>query len=81
MKFFLLIGGFLGFVLAFAASWNAENSAAQALRDASIGCLAGALLFRGLHVVFMMTLRSHVEAQIARSRPVAAVPGEASAPI
>ena len=72
MKFFLLIGGFLGFTTAFASSCNAGNSPADALRDASIGCMAGALLFRGLHVVFMTTLRSHVAAQIARSRAVAA---------
>lgn len=66
MKFFLLLGGFLGFVLTFAASWNADNAPAQALCDAAIGCLAGALLFRGLHFVLMTTVRHHIAGQPAR---------------
>ena len=72
MKFFLLLGGFTGFVLSYTASWNADNSAAQVLRDGVVGCLAGAILFRGLHVMLMLTLRSHVE-QTARERAVASV--------
>lgn len=68
MKFFLLSGGFAGFVLAYVSSWNAGNSAAQALRDGVVGCLAGALLLRGLHVILMMTLRSHVAQQLAQER-------------
>lgn len=72
MKFFLLSGGFLGFVLSYSASWNAGNAPAAGLRDAVIGCLAGALLFRGLHVVLMMTLRSQVTAHAARRRALAA---------
>ena len=72
MKFFLLIGGFAGFVLSYSASWNADNSAAQVLRDGVIGCLAGATLFRGLHAMLMITLRGHVE-QVARQRAAAAV--------
>jgi hypothetical protein len=71
MKFFLLFGGFLGFLLSYTASWNAGNAPAQALRDGVIGCLAGSLLFRGLHVVLMITLRSHVTAQISRQRTAA----------
>jgi hypothetical protein len=68
MKFFLLLGGFVGFVLAFAASWNAGNSAAQALRDGAIGCLAGAVLLRGLHAVFHITVRNHLAREIVRVR-------------
>ena len=49
-----------GFVLAFAASWNAENPPAGVLRDAAVGCLVGALLFRGLHTIFFLTVRNHV---------------------
>jgi hypothetical protein len=78
MKFFLLTGGFLGFVFAYTASWNADNSAAQALRDAAIGCLAGATLFRGLHVVLMMTVRSHIAAQMARQRSHVSEPAAAT---
>ena len=72
MKFFLLFGGFVGFVLSYTASWNADNSAAQVLRDGVIGCLAGATLLRGLHAMLMITLRSHVE-QTARQRAAAVV--------
>jgi hypothetical protein len=79
MKFFLLLGGFVGFVLSYTASWNADNAAAQVLRDGVIGCLAGATLFRGLHAMLMITLRSHV-AQVARQR-AAAVAVNASATI
>jgi hypothetical protein len=79
MKFFLLLGGFVGFVLAFAASWNAGNSAAQALRDAAIGCLAGAILFRGLHVVFCITIRNHLAREIVRVRAEVAASGNAEA--
>ena len=67
MKFFLLSGGFVGFVLSYIARWNAENSASLVLRDAVIGCFAAAILFRGLHAILMITLRSHVE-QVARQR-------------
>lgn len=68
MKFFLLFGGFIGFVIAYLASWNADNSAAQVLRDAVVGCLVGATLLRGFHTMLMITLRSHVAQQIAESR-------------
>ena len=70
MKFFLLYGGFLGFVLSYGASWNAENAPAETLRAGLIGCLAGALLFRALHIVLMMTLRSHLTMKIAQQRAV-----------
>lgn len=79
MKFFLLLGGFLGFVLALLASWHAGNSPASALRDGSIGCLTGALLLRGLHVVFFTTVRNHVITEIVRARAVAAAPADAGA--
>ncbi len=60
MKFFLLIGGLSGFVLSFAASLHAGNAPAFALRDAAIGCLGGAVIFRVLHFVVMGSIRSHV---------------------
>ena len=81
MKFFLLSGGFLGFVLSYGASWNGGNAPAAVLRDAVIGCLAGALLFRGLHLVLMMTLRSHAAAQLARQRALGAAAANAPATI
>jgi hypothetical protein len=81
MKFFLLTGGFLGFVLSYSASWNAGNAPASVLCDAVIGCLAGALLFRGLHVVLMMTLRSHLLSQAEQRRAQAAAAVNVSATI
>jgi hypothetical protein len=81
MKFFLLLGGFLGFVLSYTASWNAGNSPAQVLRDGVIGCLTGATLFRGLHVMLMITLRSHVTQRIARERALVATAETAGATI
>ncbi len=60
MKFFLLIGGLSGFVFTFAGSLHAGNEPAFALRDASIGCFVGAAIFRGLHMVVMGTIRSHI---------------------
>ena len=68
MKFFLLTGGFLGFVLSYLASWNAGNSAAQALTDGTIGCLGGAALFRVLHLVLTRTVNNHILTQLARQR-------------
>ena len=65
MKFFLLIGGVSGFALTFAASLHADNAPAFALRDAAIGCLGGALIFRVLHFVVMATIRSHVADLVA----------------
>jgi hypothetical protein len=78
MKFFLLSGGFIGFVLSYTASWNADNAAAQVLRDGVIGCLAGAILFRGLHAMLMITLRSHMQ-QLARQTAVATAAKNAGA--
>jgi len=68
MKYFLLIGGFAGFVLAFAASLFAGNPASSGLLRGGMGCLFGALLFRGLHWVFMVNVRSHIEFLAAEAK-------------
>ena len=60
MKFFLLIGGVSGFVLTLTAGLHAGNAPAYAVRDAAIGCLCGALIFRVLHLVVMAAIRSHI---------------------
>jgi hypothetical protein len=57
MKHFQLVGGFCGFVLAFCGSLSAGNEVAIALRDGAIGCLAGALLFRGFHSVLAWSVQ------------------------
>jgi len=79
MKFFLLIGGFLGFVLAFLASWNAGNTPASSVVVAAIGCLVGSIIFRALHAVFFLTVRNHVLNEIARQRTESAPPAHPGA--
>jgi len=65
MKYFLLLGGFSGFLLGFAPSLSAGNHASDALFTGAVGCLAGAMLFRGLHVILMICLRSHIGSLVA----------------
>ncbi len=66
MKFFLLLGGALGFFITFAASLHAANSPGYALRDAAFGCFIGAILFRILRSVVSQSLKGHNAAQLAR---------------
>jgi len=68
MRFFLLLGGFGGFALAGAGSLFAGNEPAFAVRDGAIGCLAGALLMRGMHFVFLRTIRSHLAERAASAQ-------------
>ncbi len=60
MKFFLTLGGFLGFTLALAASLHAGNEPAFALRDGAIGCLVGAFILRLMHAVLLSSIRTHI---------------------
>ena len=68
MKFFLLIGGLCGLVLTLVASLHAGNALSYALRDASIGCCVGALIFRGLHFVVLGSIRDHVALLATRAK-------------
>lgn len=70
MKFFLLLGGTAGFLLAFSSGLMAGNEISIALRDGAIGCLAGALLMKGFHTIFMKCLHD-LAAQQARVRATA----------
>ncbi len=81
MKFFLLIGGFLGFVLSFLASWRAGNAPASCVTAATVGCLVGAVLFRALHAVFFLTVRNHIIGEISRQRTEIAEPAKTGAAI
>ena len=56
MKYFLLLGGFIGFVVAFVSGWHAGNSPAVVLRDSA--CFVGGMLFRLLHSAFISGLRA-----------------------
>ncbi len=60
MRYFLLMGGFWGFLLVFAASLYAGSRLAIALRDASVGCLVLSFLFRFLHAALMSGIRAHI---------------------
>lgn len=58
MKYFLLLGGFIGFVVAFVSGWHAGNSPAVVLRDSTVACFVGGMLFRLLHSAFISGLRA-----------------------
>jgi len=66
MKYFLLMGGFAGFAFVMIASFSAGNKPAVALRDAAIGCMVGALLFRMLHAAYLAGVKGCI-ADKARS--------------
>jgi hypothetical protein len=75
MKYFQLIGGFSGFVLAFCSSLSTGNEIAIALRDGAVGCLIGALLLRGFHSVIAWSVRD-LAMERARLREEARLKGE-----
>lgn len=57
MKYFLLIGGFGGFLMVFASGIAAGNDLSIVLRNATIGCLCGAILLRGFRLLLTHQLR------------------------
>jgi len=57
MKYFLLVGGFCGFTTAFIGGLAVGRDLSMVLRDATIGCLGGAMLLRGFRVVMTSQLR------------------------
>ncbi|MET0262199.1 MAG: hypothetical protein ABW223_04830 [Rariglobus sp.] len=77
MKFVFLIGGFIGFALAAIAGLSAGREAGLVLRDAAIGCLAGALLFRWFWSVVVKAVAETIE----RRRHEAAVTAEKPAAV
>ena len=68
MKYFLLMGGFLGFAAVLIASYSAGNRPAVALRDAAIGCMVGGLLFRMLHAAYLAGLKGCIADRLRLSR-------------
>lgn len=73
MKFYLLLGGTCGFSVAFASGLLAGNELATVLRDASFGCLTGALLMKGYYKIQMMCVRNLAAARV-KARAEAADP-------
>jgi hypothetical protein len=63
MKFVFLVGGISGFVLGLGTSWMLDHTADRVFLDASVGCLAGALLFRWCWKVVLAGLRDTVLAR------------------
>jgi len=70
MKYYLLIGGFWGFLMAFASGLAAGNDLAYVLRNAAVGCLGGALLLRGFRHLLTQQLRQVTNRQAAALAPV-----------
>lgn len=54
----LALGGLVGFTLAFIVSFMAGNDIVFTLRNASVGCVAGAFLMRIFSSVLSASLRS-----------------------
>jgi hypothetical protein len=75
MKFFLSLGGSIGFLAAFFSALHAGSEIGFALRDGAIGCLAGAFLMRGFHYVMIFCLRSLVREQKGADASVEAANG------
>jgi divalent metal cation (Fe/Co/Zn/Cd) transporter len=89
MKFVFLTGGFVGFALAASSGLSAGREAGFVLRDAAVGCLVGALLFRWFWSVVVKALAVTLErrrneasakaAEPASSTPAPVVSGTAAA--
>ena len=75
MKYFLLIGGFCGFLVVFASGIAAGNDISYVLRNATIGCLCGALLLRGFRLLLTHQIRQvttpQTESLLTTAAPVA----------
>jgi len=63
MKLVFLIGGLIGFALVLVAGFSAERAPERVLRDAAIGCFAGAVLLRWLWSVLVQGLAQAAEAK------------------
>jgi hypothetical protein len=69
MKFVFLAGGFTGFAIAAVGSWFAGHALERVFLDATLGCLAGAWLFRWFWRVLIGALHETV---LTRHRAAAA---------
>lgn len=63
MKFVFLAGGAAGFALAAVTGWLSDHSAARILFDGSVGCLAGAMLFRWFWTQLVRGIRETIMAR------------------
>ncbi len=73
MRFFISVGGSIGFLLALTSSFHAGNAPAFALHDGAIGCLFGAFLFQLGHRAYLTSLLSFLDQRaeaIKQAHPV-----------
>jgi hypothetical protein len=63
MKFIFLSGGLTGFLTAIIAGWSTDRAPDVILRDAMMGCLVGAILFRWLWFVALRGMRETIVAR------------------
>jgi hypothetical protein len=80
MKYFMLVGGFVGFFLTFTAGLLAGNHIDGTLVDAGIGCLVGAGLMRGFRHLYIRSLRAVVLDRARLSAAAEAATAENAAP-
>jgi hypothetical protein len=60
MKFIFFIGGFSGLLVTGTASYLSDHQPDRILVDASVGCLAGAILFRWFWTVLLGGIRETI---------------------
>ena len=72
MKFVFLAGGFAGFLSAGAASYFAGHQPDRMLFDGTVGCLAGAVLFRWFWTVLVRGIRETILARAANAAATSA---------
>jgi len=65
MRFMFLSGGFIGFVIVALTGFLSDRALDLVLRDAAIGCLAGAFLFRWFWSVWIGAIVHAVQAKRA----------------
>lgn len=80
MKFVFLTGGLSGFLLGLVTSWMLDHAPDRVFLDASVGCLAGALLFRWFWKVVLTGLRDTVVARHRASVAALNAPAPTPAP-
>ena len=80
MRSIFLAGGFIGFSLSALAGVLADRASDLVLRDAAVGCLVGAFLFRWLWSVFVRVLSEAVQAKRAAEAAAAEAAEKAGAP-
>jgi hypothetical protein len=70
MKFFLSLGGSIGFLGSFFSALHGGAEVGFAIRDGAIGCLVGAFLFRGFHYVMFFCIKRLVQEQSAQASSI-----------